>query len=125
MHSARGRGSVWLVVLSRAFFARRGACRELVEGIWASRALHRALCDAFIARLARASLSNGLTPGARPRPSSTLLYSLKQLNCAIPSHYFFRDFFLGAFAATIWYESRMSSCSSSHRTASSRSSITH
>ena len=48
----------------QAFFARRGACRELAKGIWASRATWpalsersapkgRVLCDAIAARLAR------------------------------------------------------------------------
>ena len=42
-----------VVILSKRFCAQRRACPELVEGIWASRAMRRALCDAVIARLAR------------------------------------------------------------------------
>jgi hypothetical protein len=37
----------------QAFFAQRRACPELAEGIWASRAMCRALCDTLLARLAR------------------------------------------------------------------------
>ncbi len=38
---------------AQAFFARRRACPEIVEGIWAVRAKRRVLCDAIIARLDR------------------------------------------------------------------------
>ncbi len=37
----------------QAFFAQRRACPEPAEGIWASRATGRVLCDPSIARLAR------------------------------------------------------------------------
>jgi len=37
----------------QAFFAQRGACPELAEGIWASRAKGHVLCNPIIARSAR------------------------------------------------------------------------
>ncbi len=37
----------------QAFFAQRGACPELAEGIRASRAVCRVFCDTIVARLAR------------------------------------------------------------------------